>query len=150
MTLRQAQGGLALRARGIGRDADDPRTLFVIFDREPTDAEVEAVHALLRAAPAAEGETAGPRPFAPLEAYEADRPAKDYAAEAAMKCAEPAFKRFLMECHGLQSPATDDRTAQKLRSLLGVTSRRELNESTAAAARWRSLRTAFDGWRRAR
>lgn len=148
MILRQAQDGLPLRAMGIGRDADDPRTLFVIFDREPSDAEMAAVHDLLRVAPAVEGETAGPRPFAPLDAYEADGPAKDYAAEAAMKCADPAFKRFLIECHGLERPATDDRTAQKLRSLLGVTSRRALNESTAAAARWRSLRTAFDGWRR--
>lgn len=133
---------------GIGRDAEDPRTLFVVFDREPTDDEMRAVHETLKAAFAQDDDGAD-RPFAPLEAYaEADGPAKDYAAEAAMKCAEPAFKRFLMECHGLESPATDDRTTQKLRSLLGVTSRRELNEGGGAAARWRSLRTAFESWRR--
>lgn len=74
---------------------------------------------------------------------------KDYAAEAAMKCGEPAFKRFLMERHGLESPASDERTAQKLRSLLGITSRAELNHDDQAAARWKALRGDFDLWRRA-
>lgn len=74
---------------------------------------------------------------------------KDYAAEAAMKCAEPAFKRFLFERHGLEQPLTDDRTAQKLRSLLGVASRRELNDDDTAAARWKQLRGDFEHWKRA-
>jgi len=74
---------------------------------------------------------------------------KDYAAEAAMKCAEPSFKRFLMEKHGLESPATDERVAQKVRSLCGVSSRRALNENGKAADRWTNLRRAFDAWRRA-
>lgn len=74
---------------------------------------------------------------------------KDYAAEAAMKCAEPAFKKFLMERHGLESPANDERTAQKLRSMLGVTSRAELNHDAMAAARWKALRGDFENWRRA-
>lgn len=74
---------------------------------------------------------------------------KDYAAEAAMKCAEPAFKKFLMERHGLESPASNERTAQKLRSLLGVMSRAELNHDAMAAARWKALRGDFDAWRRA-
>lgn len=73
---------------------------------------------------------------------------KDYAAEAAMKCGEPAFKKFLMERHGLESPANDERTAQKLRSMLGVTSRAELNHDAMAAARWKALRGDFDSWRR--
>jgi hypothetical protein len=74
---------------------------------------------------------------------------RNYAAEAAMKCAEPAFKKFLMERHGLESPATDERAAQKLRSLLGVTSRAELNHDDDAAARWKALRADFENWKRA-
>lgn len=74
---------------------------------------------------------------------------KDFAAEAAMKCAEPAFKTFLAERHGLERPLTDDRTAQKLRSLLGITSRRELNENGQAAERWKRLRGDFLEWRKA-
>lgn len=74
---------------------------------------------------------------------------KNFAAEAAIKCGEAAFKRFLMERHGLDSPATDERAAQKLRSLLGVTSRRELNSDAKAAARWKAVRGEFENWKRA-
>lgn len=74
---------------------------------------------------------------------------KNYAAEAAMKCSEPAFKVFLGERHGLESPMTDERTAQKLRSLLGVTSRKDLNSDDQAAERWRRLRREYGNWRRA-
>jgi hypothetical protein len=80
---------------------------------------------------------------------EPEKQRKDYAAEAAMKCAAPAFKKFLMENHGLESPASDERTAQKLRSLLGVTSRAELNHDDQAALRWKALRGDFENWRRA-
>lgn len=90
------------------------------------------------------------RPSAPPEASPDRRGGeKDYAAEAAMKCAEPAFRVYLEVRHGLNRPLTEDRVAQKVRSLLGVTSRRELNESAAAAARWRDLRRDFEAWRRA-
>ena len=74
--------------------------------------------------------------------------APDYAAEASIQCGKPAFKKFLMEAHGLESPATTERTAQKLRSLLGVTSRRDLNDDREAAERWRKLRGEFQAWRR--
>jgi len=78
---------------------------------------------------------------------EAGQGGRNYAAEASMLCAVPAFKRFLMERHGLESPASDERTAQKLRSLLVVTSRREINESDAALSRWKALRAEFYAWK---
>ena len=74
---------------------------------------------------------------------------KDFAAEAAMKCQEAAFRVFLEERHGLERPLTDERVAQKVRSLCGVTSRREFNDGGKATARWKDLRTAFDAWKRA-
>ncbi|TCN30287.1 hypothetical protein [Sinorhizobium americanum] len=73
---------------------------------------------------------------------------KDYAAECAMKCAEPAFKKFLEECHGLERPLTDDRAANKVRFILNISSRGKLNDDPAAAARWQELRNHFDAWRR--
>ncbi|RVL53582.1 hypothetical protein [Sinorhizobium meliloti] len=76
------------------------------------------------------------------------REPKDYAAECAMKCAEPAFKVFLEECHGLAKPLTDDRVATKVRSILNIGSRAELNNDPAAAERWQKLRGHFDAWRR--
>lgn len=72
---------------------------------------------------------------------------KNHAAEAAMLCAVPAFKRFLMERHGLESPASDERAAQKLRGLLGVSSRRGINENRDALARWKALRADFYTWK---
>lgn len=73
---------------------------------------------------------------------------KDYAAECAMKCSEPAFKAFLEECHGLGRPLTDDRAATKVRSILKITSRTELKSDATAAERWKKLRDHFDAWRR--
>ena len=73
---------------------------------------------------------------------------KQYAAECAMKCGEPAFLKFLEERHNLQRPLTKDRAATKVRSILNIKSRRELDSDQDAAARWRSLVNAFDAWRR--
>jgi hypothetical protein len=106
---------------------------------------LQHVRFLLRLVDRAIAKARGDRP----PASEPERQRKDYAAEAAMKCAEPAFKKFLMERHGLESPATDDRTAQKLRSVLAVTSRAELNHDDQAAKRWKALRGDFENWRRA-
>ena len=72
---------------------------------------------------------------------------KDHTTEAAMLCESPAFKRFLMEEHGLESPATTDRTAQKLRSLLSITSRKDLNNDDGARERWFALRAKFNIWK---
>lgn len=77
------------------------------------------------------------------------REPKDYAAECTMKCAEPAFRVFLEQRHGLERPLTDERVAQKVRGLLGVRSRRELNDGEQAGAAWRQLRGEYDAWRRA-
>jgi hypothetical protein len=74
---------------------------------------------------------------------------KNYAAECAMKCGEPVFRVFLEQRHGLERPLTDERVAQKVRQMLGVTSRREINDTERAAAAWRQLRGEFDAWRRA-
>lgn len=73
---------------------------------------------------------------------------KDFAAECSMKCAEPAFKKYLEERHGLEAPLTNDRAATRVRSVLAISSRRELNEDPAAAERWKQLRSDFDAWRR--
>lgn len=77
----------------------------------------------------------------------AEKP-KDFAAECSMKCAEPAFKKYLEERHGLDAPLTSDRAATRVRSVLAISSRKELNDNPAAAERWKQLRADFDLWRR--
>ncbi len=83
------------------------------------------------------------------QARRAQKREKDFAAEAAMKCDDPVFKAFLEERHGLERPLTSDRAAQRLRSILNIRSRKELNESSDAAERWLDLRGAFEAWKRA-
>ncbi|KQZ81887.1 hypothetical protein ASD64_09020 [Mesorhizobium sp. Root157] len=77
------------------------------------------------------------------------RDPKNFAAECGMKCQDPSFKVFLEERHGLERPLTDERVAQKVRGLMGVTSRRELNDGGRASEAWRQLRGEFDAWLRA-
>lgn len=89
------------------------------------------------------------RPSSGSQAASAQGKAVNYAAEAAMKCGEAAFLVFLEQCYGLERPLTDDKAAQKLRSILRITSRKELNNDAAAAERWRSLRAAYEAWRKA-
>lgn len=74
---------------------------------------------------------------------------KNYSAECAMKCQEPAFMVFLEERHGLERPLTAERAAQKVRSLLGVTSRKELNDGGRASDAWKALRADFAAWLKA-
>lgn len=88
------------------------------------------------------------RMAAPIAPAQAQSKAVNYAAEAAMKCDEAGFLIFLEEKHGLERPLTAERAAQRLRSLLGITSRKELNDNSAAASRWCSLRADYGLWRR--
>jgi hypothetical protein len=76
-------------------------------------------------------------------------PAKNFAAECGMKCGEAKFGEFLEVVHGLERPLSPERVAQKVRSMLGVTSRAELNNGGQAAERWKALRGEFEAWRRA-
>jgi len=76
------------------------------------------------------------------------KPAKDYAAECTMKCADTAFRRFLMERHELPHPATATTATTRVKSILAITSRTELNESPAAAEGWRIIIQEFETWRR--
>ena len=71
------------------------------------------------------------------------------AAEAGMLCAEPAFMVFLEAKHGLERPLGPDKAAQKVRTLCGVTSRKDLNNNERAAAAWRQLRGDYRAWKRA-
>lgn len=73
---------------------------------------------------------------------------KNYSAECSMKCGEQAFRRYLIERHGLQDATDNIRVETRVRSLLNVQSRAELNSDPAAAKRWISLRADFDAWRR--
>jgi hypothetical protein len=74
---------------------------------------------------------------------------KNFAAECALKCQDARFRVYLEERHGLERPLTDDRVAQRVRSILGVRSRNELNTDGRAAEAWKALRADFAAWLKA-
>jgi len=75
--------------------------------------------------------------------------ANDLSRQCAMLCRRADFARYLKDRHGLMDAADDLRVATRLRSILNIQSRAELNSDPDAAARWRSLLADFDAWRKA-
>ncbi|WP_411033798.1 hypothetical protein [Shinella sp. BYT-45] len=75
--------------------------------------------------------------------------AKDYAAECAMQCGRQAFRVFLRERHGLET-TDDERVNARVRSILQIQSRAELNTDENARKRWLSLRAGFNQWQEGR
>lgn len=74
---------------------------------------------------------------------------KDFAAECAMQSGRQAFRMFLRERHALE--ATDDeRVNARVRSILAIHSRSELNTDENARQRWFSLRAEFKNWQEGR
>ena len=62
-------------------------------------------------------------------------------------CTSPAFKRWLHEIH--QADISDQkRVDSRVRSMLGIESRAELDTDPAAAARWRAMAAEFEAWRK--
>ena len=71
----------------------------------------------------------------------------NYAAESAMKCEEPTFRRFLQDA--TKRPVGDkEAAAEALRLLAGVDSRKAFNASHEGAERWVRVRRLFALWRR--
>ena len=75
---------------------------------------------------------------------------KDYAAECAMKCAEPAFQQWMHEVHGLDNAHDATRVANRVRTMLAIQSRAQLNIDQGAADRWRKMVDDFEAWNKRR
>jgi len=80
------------------------------------------------------------------ERAERARKGKDFAAECAMLCGQHAFRTFLQDRHGLDA-ADRERIDTRVRSILAIQSRAELNKDESARLRWFSLRTEFKQWK---
>lgn len=130
-----------------GRDASDgSRVRLANFP----EARVEE-YVLVAGAPAAIGFLLGLVDRAAAELHRARRAGfisrKDFAAEAAMKCGERAFRNFLAQEAG-EAILDRDTAAAALRRILAITSRAELSEDDDAAERWRALRSRFIEWQK--
>ena len=71
--------------------------------------------------------------------------AKDYATQCAIACQKPAFRRFLATVHGADT-SDRTRTETRVRSMLSIKSRAELNTDQKAADSWLKLHREFLKW----
>ena len=71
--------------------------------------------------------------------------AKNYAANCAIQCEAPQFKKFLQERHNLGT-ATKKATENKVRELCGIASRTQLNTDPEKAEIWLKLNREFNDW----
>lgn len=76
------------------------------------------------------------------------RQADDLARDCALACQRGDFARYLREKHGLEDIADAERVSSRVRSMLAISSRTELNTDPAAADRWRKLKSDFEAWRK--
>jgi len=74
---------------------------------------------------------------------------KDLARDCGMKCNDWLFRRYLMECHQMTDQSDAERINTRVRFILNIQSRTELNTDPAAAGRWEKLLTDFYRWRKA-
>lgn len=85
-----------------------------------------------------------------VEQQERNRPKpKKYAADCGRRCNEKDFLDFLFTCHGVDV-SDRERVATRIRTMLSVTSRAELDSDADAAARWIKLEADFFKWRKNR
>lgn len=78
---------------------------------------------------------------------ERSRP-KDYAAQAAMLCQNTGFQRFL-EGKGAGGTVADAQAADtRMKGLLAITSKKDINTDERARRAFLSLRTDFETWKR--
>ncbi len=83
-----------------------------------------------------------------------DHKPKNYAIQCNVYCSYAWFRKFLVAKHGLYVPKymdeklKADMTAVKVRGILKITSRRQLNTNKDAALRWKYLRLDAWAWRK--
>lgn len=76
------------------------------------------------------------------------KPTGNYAAQCAKLCDDRRFRQFLVNRHGLTDLTDRERTISRVRSVLSIRSRAELNEDPAAVERWKSLVGDYESWKR--
>lgn len=76
--------------------------------------------------------------------------AGDFAANAAMLCAEPLFHRFLERRDSSRAIHNKDHADTVLKKLLGISSKTQLNNEERAQVAFLDLRADFDVWKQGR
>jgi len=92
-------------------------------------------------------------PEAASERAKAEKPRQKWESlplsqQAAIRCGEESFWRFLAETHSLSVIGTSDEAADYVRIACGVKSRAEIGKTEASAKAWRDLDGEFQYWQR--
>lgn len=71
------------------------------------------------------------------------------AAQAALRCDQPAFRTFLMEEHSFRprDPNSSDEAADFIRSFFGIKSRSELGTDPRRRVLWKQMDDQFQAWK---
>lgn len=160
--MESDSGGMAVRARRFDGSEDVIADLTLEASRDEITLLTEGPQAIvflvglvdraartireMRATSAPPAATADPRDKPEDDGAQGARPAKDYAAQAAMLLPKEAFQHFLTDQrHGeiIDTPAAADAA---IKALLGITSKRQLNAEAAGA--WRDLMAGYESWNR--
>lgn len=78
------------------------------------------------------------KPFEPEQ-----KPDKNYTTQCGMQCSRDDFKLFLREVHGMKGNS-NDAAASKVRQLLDISSRKQLNTSWEKSRKWLKLNQEFN------
>lgn len=72
----------------------------------------------------------------------------DHAQQCGRLCNDRVFRRYLLERHQLTDQSDIERINTRVRHILAVQSRAELNTDPSALARWKNLLADFYAWRK--
>lgn len=85
--------------------------------------------------------------FNEIERLKPKQKAHKLAQDCAIHCGRQDFRRFLIEHHDLIDSGDDERVNTRVRNILNIQSRAELDKDQDAAKRWFSLKQAFYRWK---
>lgn len=85
--------------------------------------------------------------FNEIERLKPKQKANKLAQDCAIHCGRQDFRRFLMEHHDLPDAADNERVNTRVRNILNIQSRAELDKDQGAGKRWISFKQAFYRWK---
>lgn len=85
--------------------------------------------------------------FNEIERLKPKQKANKLAQDCAIYCGRQDFRRFLTECHDMVDATDNERVNTRVRNILNIQSRAELDKDQDAGKRWISLKQAFYRWK---
>lgn len=78
------------------------------------------------------------------------KPPTNNAAKCAMRCGDPDFQMFMQMVHGVENSNDKIRVENRVKSMLAITSKKELDSNPEALKAWEKLVAEFFTWNKRR